>query len=76
VYVLPALALFVLLHFWVFLRFLKGLAIVFDVRPVRVYIVGVVVALVVAGGLYLYYDLAASAPMYVSFWYHTLVLGG
>lgn len=75
-YVLPVLALFVLLHFWVFLRFLKGLSIVFDARPVKVYIVGVVTALVVVGGLYLYYDFAASAPMYVSFWYHTLVLGG
>jgi hypothetical protein len=76
VYIVPALTLFVLLHFWVFLRFLKGLSIVFDARPVRVYVVGVAVALVVMGGLYVYYDLAASAPMYLSFWYHTLVLGG
>jgi hypothetical protein len=76
VYVLPALLLYGVLHLWVFLRFLKALSIVFDARPVRVYVFGWLAMLVVLGGLSLYYDLAASAPTYLAFWYQTLVSGG
>ena len=75
-YVVPALAVYLFLHFWVFLRFLKGLAIVFDARPFKVYVAGWLIALAVLGGLYLYYDLVHSGPMYIAFWYRTLVLGG
>jgi hypothetical protein len=74
--VIPALTVYFLLHLWVFLRFLKGLAIVFDARPLKVYAAGWVIALAVIGGLYLYYDLVHSGPMYIAFWYRTLVLGG
>lgn len=76
VYVLPVLFLYGALHLWVFLRFLKALSIVFDAMPVRVYVFGWLAMLVVLGGLALYYDLAASAPTYLSFWYQTLVSGG
>jgi hypothetical protein len=72
VYVLPALIVYFLLHLWVFLRLLKGLGIVFDLRPAKVYTAGSLLALGLLGGLYLYYDLVHSGPMYVAFWYHTL----
>jgi len=75
-YVLPALFIYLFLHLWVFLRFLKGLAIVFDARPIKIYAAGWLVALAAIAGLYLYYDLVYSGPMYISFWYHTLTLGG
>lgn len=72
VYLLPSVVVYVLLHGWVFLRFLKGLAIVFDARALKMYAAGVLVGLAVLGGIYLYYDLVFSAPMYISFWFHTL----
>jgi hypothetical protein len=76
VYVIPALSVYLVLHLWVFLRFLKGLAIVFDMRPVKIYAAGWILALGLIAGAYLYYDLVHSGPMYIAFWYHTLGLGG
>jgi beta-galactosidase len=73
VYVIPALLLIVVLAVWSFIRFLKGISIIFDIRPVRVYLVGVGLTVLLAGTVYLYYDLAHSAPMYLSYMYDMLV---
>jgi hypothetical protein len=75
-YVEPAFILYGILHLWVFLRFLKGLSIVFDARPFKVYLIGLMVAVVILAGLFLYYDLAALAPTYLAFWYQTLMSNG
>jgi hypothetical protein len=76
VYVAPAFVFYGILHLWVFLRFLKGLSIVFDASPLKVYFLGFTAAVVVLGGLFLYYDLAAYAPTYLAFWYQTMAGGG
>ncbi len=69
-YVAPMLGLVALLHVWVLLRMLKGLSIVYDVYPPRMYALGIAVILLFAGGLYLYYDMVPAMPMYVRFMYH------
>ena len=73
VYIIPALLLIAGLAVWTFIRFLKGISIIFDIHPVKVYMVGVGVSIVLGGLLYLYYDAAHSAPMYLSYMYQMLV---
>jgi hypothetical protein len=70
VYVLPAVILLVLLHLWVVFRLLKGMAIVFDVTPLKVYALGGFAVVAVLGLGYLYYDVLQAAPLYVSFLVH------
>ncbi len=71
-YVLPALILVAVIHFWVFLRLLKGMSIVYDVLPLKMYAAGIIVALCVFAVVYVYYDATASAPMYFSYMYHMM----
>jgi len=72
-YVIPALLLVVGLAVWSFIRFLKGISIIFDIHPVKVYLVGVALSVLLGGVLYLYYDVAHSAPMYLSYMYQMMV---
>ncbi|MEW6510523.1 MAG: glycoside hydrolase family 2 TIM barrel-domain containing protein [Bacteroidota bacterium] len=72
VYVIPAFALVAILVLWVFLRLLKGVAIVFDILPFKVYLLGVLAVAVVGGAAYAYFDYAQAAPIYVSFLLSTL----
>jgi hypothetical protein len=69
VYVLPALVLISVFFLWVILRLLKGISIIYDIYPPKVYLAGFAVFAVLAGMLYIYYDLVQSAPMYLSFLY-------
>ena len=75
IYVLPALVLIGLFLFWVILRLLKGISIIYDIYPPKVYLAGLAAFAVFAGVLYVYYDLVQSAPMYLSFLY-TMVGSG
>jgi hypothetical protein len=70
--VLPALILVAAIHVWVFLRMLKGMSIVYDVFPLKMYAAGIVAALCMLAVLYVYYDATASAPMYISYMYHMM----
>jgi beta-galactosidase len=72
-YILPALVVVVVLHCWVVLRLLKGISIVFDVPRLRVYLLGGIVLAGLAAVLYLYYDLTAAVPMYLSFMYDVVM---
>ncbi|RPH32660.1 hypothetical protein EHM92_08560, partial [bacterium] len=71
-YVVPALILVAAIHFWVFLRLLKGMSIVYDVLPLKMYAAGIVVLICLFAVLYVYYDATASAPMYISYMYHMM----
>ncbi len=75
IYVVPALLLCGVLLIWVFLRVLKGISIVFDVRRVRVFVLGLTGLLCVLGALYAYYDLALGARGYFLFLLQTLAIG-
>jgi hypothetical protein len=67
VYVLPSLAFLAVLFFWVLLRFLKGISIIFDVFPSRMYALGLVTVAVLLGVCYVYYNSASALPEYVAY---------
>jgi len=67
VYVVPALVFISVFVFWVILRLLKGISIIYDIYPPKVYLAGFAAFALLAGVLYVYYDLVQSAPMYLSF---------
>jgi beta-glucuronidase len=69
IYVLPSLIIIVVFLIWVTARLFKGVSIIYDIFPPKLYAAGVVGLLVVFGMLYLYYDLVQSAPMHLSFLY-------
>jgi hypothetical protein len=73
VYVIPAFVLIGVLCAWVFLRLLKGMSIVMDVRPLKVYCAGLLSVAAVCALAYAYYDYTQSAPMYLSFLYSTML---
>jgi hypothetical protein len=66
-YVVPSLVIVAALMVWVILRLLKGISIIFDAMPARVYFVGILSIAAVAGFGYLYYDYTQSTSAYVSF---------
>jgi hypothetical protein len=68
-YVLPALILVAVIHLWVYLRLLKGMAIVYDVFPLKMYAAGTLALLCVLAVVYVYFDASSSAPTYVSYMY-------
>ena len=68
-YVLPSLIIIVVFLIWVIARLFKGISIIYDVYPPKLYAAGILGLLAVFGMLYLYYDLVQSAPMHLSFLY-------
>ncbi len=75
VYVASSLIIIAVFLFWVLVRLLKAVSIVYDVYPPKVFAAGFLV-LVLCGGIgYLYFDLVQSAPMYLTFLY-TMVGAG
>ncbi len=73
VYLAPTVLLTILLMVWTFLRFLKGLSIVMDVYPIKVYAFGILSVVGMLAGLYVYFDYTQSASLYVSEWYNALL---
>jgi hypothetical protein len=55
-YGVPALVLIAAFLVWSFLRTLKGVAVIYDVSPLKAYSGGILVVLVVLGGLFVYYE--------------------
>ncbi|MBI4535546.1 MAG: hypothetical protein HY708_04655 [Ignavibacteriae bacterium] len=70
VYVIPAVALFVVLNLWVGLRLMKGVAIVFDAFPAKVYALGTLSMIGVLALVYFYLDYTQSASIYLTFMYN------
>jgi beta-glucuronidase len=75
IYILAALVFISVFLFWVILRLFKGISIIYDIYPPKVYLAGLAVFALGVGVLYVYYDLVQSAPMYLSFLY-TMVGSG
>ena len=73
IYVVPAFVLIGILCAWVFLRLLKGMSIIMDVLPLKVYCAGLLSVGAVCVAAYAYYDYTQSVPMYLSFLYSTMV---
>lgn len=72
VYIIPAFVLISVLCAWVLLRLLKGMSIIMDVLPLKVYGAGLLSVAAVFVLAYAYYDYTQSVPMYLSFLYSTV----
>ncbi len=68
-YVLPLLALVGIFFAWVFLRLVKGIAIMYDVFPPKAYAVAFLGVLVAGGIVYAYYDIVDGGIAYLTFLY-------
>jgi hypothetical protein len=75
-YIIPAFVLLVALSVWVLIRFLKGVAIIVDSSPGKVYFVGALSLMIVVAGIYIYLDQTQSASDYARFLYHEFVNRG
>jgi hypothetical protein len=71
-YILPVAVLVVIVTLWVFIRLLKGISIIYDVYPMRVYAGGIIFLLIFLGALYGYLDYTQSTSVYLKFLLHTL----
>jgi beta-galactosidase len=71
-YILPVLIFVVFVTLWVFIRLLKGISIIYDVYPMRVYAGGIIFLLIFLGALYGYLDYTQSTSVYLKFLLHTL----
>jgi hypothetical protein len=75
VYIASSLIIIGVFLFWVLVRLLKAVSIVYDVFPPKMYAAGFLLIALCGGITYLYLDLAQGAPMYLTFLY-TMVGAG
>ncbi len=73
VYVLPAIAVVILILLWVYFRILKGVSIMYDVPAFRVYLVGVLLVAAACGMIYAYFNVYHAAPDYIGYLYQQFV---
>lgn len=64
-YIMPVAALIAAVSLWVFLRLLKGISIVYDVFPLKVYALGLLIVIVASAALYSYVDYSSETSLYV-----------
>ncbi|MEW5799131.1 MAG: glycoside hydrolase family 2 TIM barrel-domain containing protein [Bacteroidota bacterium] len=72
-YVPWVLGLVVLMVFWIFLRTLKGVSVIYHVYTPKMYMIGIVFILVLFGGLYMYWDYAFAFTSYAEFFVSTIL---
>jgi beta-galactosidase len=66
-YVFPVFLLLILTKIWIVQRILKGVAVVYDIFPLRVYIVGIILIALVFAATYSYYDYTQSTSAYLRY---------
>lgn len=64
-YLMPVGVLVGLVSLWVFMRLLKGISIVYDVFPLKVYATGLLLVIVATAALYSYIDYSQSTSLYL-----------
>ena len=69
-YVLPSFGIVLVFFVWTLIRLLKGISVIFDIRPLKAYIGGAVIIILIAGGIYLYYDTLYGLGSYIKFIVH------
>jgi beta-galactosidase len=67
VYILPSLGLIIFIMIWSVLRLFKGVSIIFDIVPVKVYTVGILIIIVLVSVVYGYLDYTYSTSLYFKF---------
>ncbi len=70
-YILPIFSFIVLISVWVLFRLLKGISIIFDVVPLKVYSVGLLLLLMLGAAFYGYIDYTRSTSVYMKYMLHT-----
>jgi hypothetical protein len=66
-YIVPVIGLIALVSLWVFMRLLKGISIVYDMYPLKVYSVGLLMVVVATAALYSYLTYSASTSLYLKY---------
>ncbi|MBM4165783.1 MAG: hypothetical protein FJ218_02510 [Ignavibacteria bacterium] len=66
-YVFPVFLLLLLTKIWIVQRILKGVAVVYDMIPSRVYVVGIILIALVVMATYSYYDYTQSTSAYLRY---------
>jgi len=69
-YVIPSFAIILLFLFWVFMRVLKGISVIYDLALVKTYVGGICICVLLLGGLFLYYDSVYALSSYVKLIIH------
>lgn len=67
VYIMPIFFIIIIMKVWVLLRLLKGISIIYDVYPMKVYAIGVLVIIVATAALYGYLDYEKSTTVYLKY---------
>ena len=73
VYVLPAIAVVILILCWVFFRMMKGISIMYDVPTFRVYLIGILLVAAFGGMVYAYFNIYHAVPDYLGHLYQLFV---
>ncbi len=73
VYILPAIILCVVLLIWVVFRFLKGISIILDTTPLKVYVIGILSLIGMFAAVYFYLDYSQSASLHVTLLYNDIL---
>ena len=71
-YVVPVFILLGIIILWIILRLLKGISIIYDVIPLKVYAVGFLLLLIVGAAFYSYIDYTHSASIHVEYLIKTM----
>jgi hypothetical protein len=72
-YVVPVLALCAAIFLWIFFRILKGMSVIYDIRPIKIYSIALLIVFCVFGGAFLAYDYYFSTAAYIDY-FITMVL--
>lgn len=67
VYILPAIGLILLVKIWSLYRLFKGISIIYDVNPGKIYGIGIILILVISGIIYGYFDYSHSTSIYLKY---------
>jgi len=70
-YIVPIFSVVGIVTLWVLLRLLKGISIIYDVYPFKVYAIGLLMLVVIGVALYGYADYSESASAYVRYMMHS-----
>ena len=71
-YVFPSLILIGVICLWVLIRLFKGISIIFDASPLRIYLMGIVAVVAVLACVFFYFDYTQSTSLYIAYMYHVM----
>jgi len=69
-YVLPSFGIVLFFFLWTLTRLLRGITVTFDLRPAKTYLGCTIFLILVAGGIFMYYDSVYGLSSYIEFIVH------